>query len=446
MSKGKSITLLSIISVIIALVLVMSFIRFPVGIYNYNSLLGAVNLDYDLEGGTAYTLTLSEDNEDEVDDIDSVIDTLEYRLGQLGYGTYSVKALKSTEEGVEDYSIRIETKTTDTLSQDIQVVIAYGELKFFGGASAEEATTEILQDIEVVESATYKGEVTAGAFEIDIKFTQKAYDELAKLIDEAELDYYLKITLGEAEDGTEKVLFQDKIETSYFKQRQMPLYSDNAASARQLALQMQNDGLAYRYDIDNGVSVSSPYGEDAALKCAVAIITLSVLLMVLLIVVYKGYGIVGALSSLLFILCEGWLLIGIPNVLINLGGVIGIMLATILNFISIIILLDRIKCEFNLGQKTVKASINKGFAEAVKPTIVLNVVAGVVALALFAFTQGLIQSFAITFGIGAVLSIISGLAFTRMFSSLIMPLVKDKEKFIGVKADNTAKALVKEEA
>jgi preprotein translocase subunit SecD len=96
-----------------------------------------------------------------------------------------------------------------------------------------------------------------------------------------------------------------------------------------------------------------------------------------------------------------------------------------------------------LGQKTVKASINKGFKEAVKPTIVLNVVAGIVALALLAFTQGLIQSFAITFGIGAVLSIISGLAFTRMFSSLIMPLVKDKEKFIGVAKNN---APVKEEA
>ena len=37
---------------------------------------------------------------------------------------------------------------------------------------------EILQDIEVVESATYKGEVTAGAFEIDIKFTKNT----AKLV------------------------------------------------------------------------------------------------------------------------------------------------------------------------------------------------------------------------------------------------------------------------
>ena len=66
MNKGKSITLLSIVSVIIAFVLVMTFIVFPVGVKNYNSLLGAVELDYDLEGGVAYTLTLSKDNEEEV--------------------------------------------------------------------------------------------------------------------------------------------------------------------------------------------------------------------------------------------------------------------------------------------------------------------------------------------------------------------------------------------
>jgi hypothetical protein len=54
MGKGKSITLLTIISVLMAFILVMSFARFPVGeVKNYNSLLGAIELDDDLEGGEA---------------------------------------------------------------------------------------------------------------------------------------------------------------------------------------------------------------------------------------------------------------------------------------------------------------------------------------------------------------------------------------------------------
>ena len=258
MGKGKSITLLSILSVIVAFVLVMTFIRFPVGIKNYNSLLGARELDYDLAGGTAYTLTLADDNEEEVEDIYEVIDTLEYRLGELGYGAFSVKAIKSMDEGAEDYEIRIETKTTDTLSSDISVVAAYGELKFFGGTS-EDAFSEILTDVKVVDNAKYMGEVTTGSYQIDIEFTKAGYDELIKAIADNST-YYLKITLGEKEDGTENVLFQDDIANTsdYFNKRVMHLYSEVESAARQMALQMNSGGLAYKYDVDDGVEVTSP--------------------------------------------------------------------------------------------------------------------------------------------------------------------------------------------
>jgi len=324
MSKGKSITLLSIISVIVAFVLVMTFIRFPIGIKNYNSLLGAVELDYDLAGGTAYTLTLSDDNQKEVgDNIDSVIDTLEYRLKELGYSAFSVKALKSMDEGSVDYDIRIETKTTQSLASDISVVAAYGELEFFGGAE-KDSLTEILTDVKVVQSAKYKGEVTTGSYGIDIEFTKEGYDALVKAIGDNE-SYNLKITLGEKADGTENVLFDNDVAklSEWFTKRVMHLYSPEETGARQMALQMNSGGLAYKYDVDNGVNVSSPYGEDIATKCAVAIITVAVVLMALMVIVYKGFGITVALASLLSILAQGWLLIGVPNIVLNMGGVVG---------------------------------------------------------------------------------------------------------------------------
>ena len=439
MNKGKSITLLSIVSVIIAAVLVFTFLRFPVGVKNYNSLLGAVELDYDLEGGTAYTLTLADDNEEEVgDNIDAVIDTLEYRLDQLGYGVYSVKAIKSMEEGVEDYQIRIETKSTETLSSDIAVVAAHGELKFFGGAE-ENPTTEILDDINVIKSAKYKGEVTTGNYEIDIEFTKDGYNALIDQIKGAEGSYYLKITLGET-NGTENVLFNDTVSEEYFQKRVMPLYTTSETGARQMALQMHNGGLQYKYDISNGVSITSPYGADVALKCAVAIIVLAVLLMIALIVVYKGFGIIAALSSLLFILAEGWLLIGVPGIVLSMGGVVGILAATVLNAIGMVILAGKIKDEFKHSEKTAKAAVSKGFKEALVPTINVNVVAGLFALALLLFAKGAVKGFAITFGIGAVVALVATLVFTRMFNALIFPLVKNKETFLGKKqiAEETA--------
>ena len=68
MKKTKSTILLSIISVIMAVALVFTFLRFTYdgGIKKYNSAIGAIELDYDIEGGIAYTLELRDDNYDEV--------------------------------------------------------------------------------------------------------------------------------------------------------------------------------------------------------------------------------------------------------------------------------------------------------------------------------------------------------------------------------------------
>jgi preprotein translocase subunit SecD len=207
-----------------------------------------------------------------------------------------------------------------------------------------------------------------------------------------------------------------------------------------MALQMHNGGLQYKYDISNGVSITSPYGADVALKCAVAIIVLAVLLMAALIVLYKGFGVIAALSSLLFILAEGWLLIGVPGIVLSMGGVVGILAAIVLNAIGMVILAGKIKDEFKNSEKTAKAAVSKGFKDALVPTINVNVVAGLFGLALLIFAKGAVKGFAITFGIGAVVALVATLVFTRMFNVLIFPLVKNKETFLGKKqiAEETA--------
>ena len=446
MSKGKSITLLSIISVLMAFVLVMTFARFSVGeVKQYNSLLGAVELDYDLEGGVAYTLSLAKDNEEEVgDNVGSVIKTLENRLSALGYEIFSVKAVKSLDEEVTDYDIRIETKNTESIASDIAVVAAFGEVKFYGGESAN-PTTEILTEGKVVASAIYAGAVTnsdnSTSYAVTIKFTSYGYDELIKAIDSAESgSYYLEIKLND----TVLLSGSSPINKEYIVNKSIAVTTSDEANARQMALQMQDGGLKYKYDVDEGIAISAPYGEGVALKCAVAIITLSIVIMALMIILYKGLGLSAALSSLLFILIEGWLLIGVPGIVLSMGGVIGIACATVLNAICMVILTQRVKEEYVGSKKTIKAAVKKGFEQALVPTISTCVVAGLVAIVLFSFTAGLVKGFAVTFGIGAIVAVISSLLFTRMFNSIITPLVKDKEKFFGFNRVEETEVLAEE--
>ena len=436
MSKGKSITLLTIISVLLAALLALTFIRFPVGAAKtYTSALGAIQLDYDMEGGVAYTLRLSEDNEEEVEDISQVIDTIEYRMNALGYSTYSVKAIKSTDKDVLDYEIRIEAKATETVDSDVAVAIATGEVSFYGGTSAN-PTEQILEDEEVVSGATYNGAVSmadgSASYQLTISFTSDAYDYLVdaiKTAKDAGNSYYLEIKLGDTVllGGT------SPINETYFTNRSLPITSSSEASARQMVLQVASGGLKYEYEIVSAEEITSPYGENIATNSAIIVGALFILLLAALVVLYKGFGIISALSILAFMLAEVWMLIAVPGIVLSIGGVVGIALALILAVYSISITASRVKQEYVYSDKTVKAAINKGFKQSLVPVISLNVIVGVVALAFFIFATGALRSFAITLGIGAVISVIASLVFARMFTALVLPLVKDKEKFLNVK-------------
>lgn len=434
MSKIKSIFLLSIISVLVTFVLVMTFIRFPIGIRNYNSVLGAIELDYDLQGGTAYNLTLSEDNEEEIEDIDQVIDTLKYRLSELGYNLYSVKAIKSTDATVKDYDIRIETRTTDTLSSDIEVVAAHGVVKLYGGTSAN-PTTEILEDVLAIADSQYHGMVSNGEetyYQVSITFTQDGYNGLVELMNEAESSdssYYLEIKLGD------KVLLSgsEAISKTDFSNKTLNVYLSSETYAKQIALQMRTGGLAQLYDISDPVSISSPYGSNVATRAAIVIGILVLILFIALVVLYRGLGVIGALSLLLFILLETLMLIAVPGIILSMGGVVGIIMSTLVTAFGVAYVINKVKTEYANSEKTVVASIKKAFKDCLRPVLNAGVVLGIVTILLLAFTSGLANCFAVTFGIGIVIGLITTLLFIRMYTYLILPLVKNKEEFFNLK-------------
>ena len=436
MSKRKSITLLTILSVLMAAIIALTFVRFSVGVKDYNSLLGAIKQDYDIAGGVAYTLTLNENNDKEVgDNISLVVKTLESRLDKLGHTTYMVKAIKSTDSAVVDSQIRIEILNNGYTSGDVMAAAAYGELKFYGGESRDDLSSQILTDIEdVVESASYEGQDDSGAPILKIVFTEEGEDALLETVSDKSA-YYIKATCGLDENGDEITVLNLPFDKQQITDRTIfiTVGSGSVQQTKQMAMQLSEGGIAYRYDISDGVEIQSPYGEDIGLKSVIAIGAIVLVAIVLLFVLYRGLGVMTVLSFILFVLFEGWLLIGIPGITVNMGSIVGIIAAILICLFSMVTLVQRIKNEYANSEKTAKAAINKGFSQALLPTINLHVVAGIIIAALFIAAKGVVKSFAITCGIGIIVSFIATLVFTRMFNSLVLPLVKDKEKFLRFK-------------
>lgn len=206
MNRKKSIALLIVVSVVIALLAVAAFAQFRIPFYKngtriYQSFLGAIELDGDLEGSVAYELTLKEDiSAADTGDVDpeEVVKTLEYRLEALGYASSAVTAYRESE--TDNWSFRIEMRASDTCAEDIEVVARYGELEFTDGSGA------YLFGRDMVRSAKYIAQTVAAqtTHYVELAFTDEGIDELEAAIDAAAADedssgFTLTITLGDTQ-------------------------------------------------------------------------------------------------------------------------------------------------------------------------------------------------------------------------------------------------------
>ena len=440
MKKGKSITLLSIIGVIMAFLLVITFLQFPFGAKeNFTGILGGIDLDYSLAGGTSYTLTLDDDGED-VEDVQAVADTIGYRLRELGYQDYSIKFSKSNVEGVKDYDIIIETRGVldesgreqrDKLNSDIQVAAAYGEIKIFAG-EAENPTEQVLEDVKVIKDAAYVGKYTDEQqvvhYQVLITFTDEAYEFIKSGLEKG--TFYMKVALGDEEllSGAEP------LDLEYFVDRSIAFTTTDETTAQQMALKIKTGGLAYKYTVSNGVSVTSPYGENVATKSAIVIGALLLVLAVAFVVLYKGYGIISGVSLIAFTLVELLMLIAVPNIRLAIGGVIGMAIALVLCADGMLVLSKRFSEEYASG-KTVKACIKAGFKRSLAPVLFVCGTAIVISLLTFAFGFGSLRNFGIVLGIGSAIAIVINLLFVRLLIALFLPLLKKPEAFLNLKRD-----------
>ena len=429
MKKWKAISLLTILSLILAFLVTMTFARFPVGIKDYNSVLGAIDLDYDMAGGVTYTLTLAEDNDKDVSDINEVIDTLSDRMNSLGYSEYSITALKPVKAGVSqedlEYDIRISAKQTESITTDITTVTAFGTLEFFAG-NAENPTDEILSDINAIDKAEYAGSYEDGegntVYQVGLRFTDEAYAVIKEGLDKASgesASYYMSIMLGD----TTLLPGTSALSKDYFMDQTIFIQSATEANAKQLALQLSTGGLEYKYEVSEPQLISAPLGENNALFASIAVFALAVVAIIAFAVKFKMNGVVAAYSIITFAVTQCAMMIAVPGIVFSIGGVIGAIIATILCIDGLVITFKRIE-EENQNGKTQKSAVRIGFKRSLLPVINTNLIAGIVGLMLFIFGAGVIKTFGIALGIGAVISFLVNVLISRMFIELIMPLTK----------------------
>lgn len=433
MNKKKSIALLVVISVVLVVLAVLTFAQFRLPWNDtriYRSFLGAIELDSDLEEGVAYELTLKEDISVEDTDIepDEVVLTLERRLEALGYRGAQVTAYRADE--TENWSFRVEMRSSDTAADDIAVAARYGELEFTDGNGT------YLFGSEMVAGARYISQTVQAttSYYVELRFTNEGITALREAIAAGSTDsegnatdFTLTITLGDTQ------LFSSTLTEDYLSGNSLLITASDETTAQQLALQIDSGGLAYEYEVSDPMTVSPALGENAAALVFWACLAAFIVIVILAVSVYGGAGLISSVSAFLFVMLEIVMLIVVPGITLNMAGVVGILAALVLTADSMAIIMHRMREEFKNG-KTVKAAVKAAYRRSMLTITEIDAVLAVFSLVMFFLCGGYANCFAITFGIGVVISALVTMFFSQLLTYMALPLFKDKsEKFLKLR-------------
>ncbi|MFH1654954.1 MAG: protein translocase subunit SecD [Pseudomonadota bacterium] len=168
--------------------------------------------------------------------------------------------------------------------------------------------------------------------------------------------------------------------------------------------------------------VGPSLGADSIHKGIIATLIGGALVFIFMLVYYKVGGLLADLAlglNLLFILAA---LVPFQATL-TLPGIAGIVLTLGMAVDANVLILERIKEELRLGRSAPNA-VKSGYHNAMRTIIDANITTLIAALVLYQFGTGPIKGFAVTLGIGLVISMYTACVCTRMVYDIVISKFK----------------------
>ena len=168
------------------------------------------------------------------------------------------------------------------------------------------------------------------------------------------------------------------------------------------------------------------------------------IILILMLVAYRGMGIAADLALLLYVVIVLNIMSAMGSVL-TLPGIAGIILSIGMAVDANVVIFSRIREEIT-GGKTVRSACQDGFKRAMSTVIDSQVTTLIAAVILYEIGTSSVKGFAWTFMIGIVVSIFTAVVVTQLYIELMAGSKKFGNKaFFGIKKDNTATFHIKKE-
>lgn len=209
-----------------------------------------------------------------------------------------------------------------------------------------------------------------------------------------------------------------------------------AESAGQLANNISIGQLPFSLNQVELRSVGAQLGMNALTSSIKAGVIGILLVMLFMIIVYRLPGVVSSVALLFYCVLEALVLV-IFRVNLSLPGIAGIILSIGMAVDANVVIFERVKEELRAG-KTIKSAIDSGFHRAFSAILDSNVTTFIAAVVLYFFGKGTITGFAITLGLGIILSMFTALTVTRMLLNSLVGMKVTNIKLYGAKERSDA--------
>ncbi|SEO34112.1 protein translocase subunit SecD [Propionispora vibrioides] len=205
--------------------------------------------------------------------------------------------------------------------------------------------------------------------------------------------------------------------------------SKTLEEAQNLAILLRSGSLPVKVEVMETRTVGPTLGMDSKEKSKTAFAIGISAIVLFMLVFYRLSGFVANISLALYVVL---LLFGLKslNATLTLPGIAGIILSIGMAVDANVLIFERFKEEYRSG-KTLRAAMDAGFSRAFSSIIDSNVNTLLAAVVLFFLGTGPVKGFAITLGLGIILSMFTAITVTRFLLKMLISanLVKSGKIF-----------------
>lgn len=153
------------------------------------------------------------------------------------------------------------------------------------------------------------------------------------------------------------------------------------------------------------------------------------ILCLFMIIAYRVPGVAACLALVIYVALDIFIL-SVYEITLTLSGIAGIVLSIGMAVDANVVIFSRIREEIGSG-KSVDAAIEQGFRKAMSAVVDGNVTTIIAALVLYLRGSGSVKGFAVTLGIGVVLSMFTALVISKTIVRLLYNFGCKSEKLYG---------------